>query len=221
MNNDDDTEGHNIVEGNYFYRCNTEMEVISIKSKRNTIRNNAFEDNQGFLTLRREHDQTIEGNVFVNYGGEHAGGIRVYAKNHVIRDNWIFGCVYGGVMLYDGDETSSHERASNITLDSNTFVDCQNAIKFNGGDPPITFRNNFVSNKDDMEMIYHHESDDREYDFSAGNYFFGENLGWRGDDQDLPEGMFWEEQAKDLGNEGLDRLERIKCKAGPSWEQTC
>ena len=58
---------------------------------------------------------------------------------------------------------------------------------------------------------------DCEYDFSRGNYFFGSNLGLA----DPPDGVVWEQESQDLGSTGQQMLERIKCAAGPSWEQYC
>ena len=43
----DQGDGFNIVEGNYFKNLNTEAEVISVKSRFNIIKGNAFDGNQG------------------------------------------------------------------------------------------------------------------------------------------------------------------------------
>ena len=126
-----------------------------------------------------------------------------------------------GLNVHGGEE--GHTKASNITMESNTLVDCEDAFclgcTYHDEHPgePIILRNNVVSNSNGEKMIRHDDTH-VDYDFSAGNYFYGEYLGWHGD---LPDGLFWEEEAKDLGNEGLERLEAIKCRAGPSWEQTC
>ena len=220
----DRKEGLHTVEGNHFLRCNGEIEIISSKSSYNTFRNNAFEDNRGFLTLRSKDNNIVEGNVFVDYGNYpgDAGGVRIYAKNHVLRDNWFFGGE-GCLILhntYDG-----HEGSSNITMESNTMVNCKEAIHFSHYDDgetveePLIFRNNFVSNTNGEAMI-DVPIPAGQSDFSGGNYFYGENLGLP-EGAELPAGLVWEPEAKDLGNEGLERFEAIKCKAGPSWEQTC
>ena len=158
--------------------------------------------------------------MFVGKGGEHAGGVRIFAKNHILRDNWFMGCVYGGMLVYAGED--GHDAAENITMESNTMLDCEGAITLGKSYEehpvePIILRENFVSNSNGERMI-HHDDTHTHYDFSAGNYFYGEDLGWKGE---LPEGLVWEQAAKDLGNEGLERLEAIKCRAGPAWEQTC
>ena len=83
---------------------------------------------------------------------------------------------------------------------------------------PISFYDNKVSNENGMKMIEQNPSD-CQYDFSRGNYFFGTNLGW--EDDDIPDGLIWEQEPQDLGTTGRDLLERIKCNAGPTWEQYC
>ena len=62
-------EGHNFdgyqtVEGNYFHHCDVETEIISVKSRYTTIKNNAFEDNQGLVTFRRGDDNLAEGEEY-------------------------------------------------------------------------------------------------------------------------------------------------------------
>lgn len=40
---EDTHDGKNLVKGNYFYRCNVETEVISVKCNNNILTDNAFE----------------------------------------------------------------------------------------------------------------------------------------------------------------------------------
>ena len=54
-------DGYQTIEGNYFHHCDVETEIISVKSRYTTIKNNAFEDNQGLLTFRRGDDNLAEG----------------------------------------------------------------------------------------------------------------------------------------------------------------
>ena len=98
------------------------------------------------------------------------------------------------------------------------MVNCEEAIHFNHCDDdetvevPLIFRDNFVSNANGEKMI-DVPIPPGQSDFSSGNYFYGENLGLS-EGAELPVGLVWEREAKDLGNEGLERLEAIKCKAG-------
>ena len=99
---------------------------------------------------------------------------------------------------------------------------------------PILFISNVVSNSGDLAMVEQNPALHCSYDFSPGNYFFGSHLGW--DEGELPAGMLWDPevgdhlirsvsqkylQPVDLGEEGRERLQAIKCRAGPSWELSC
>ena len=126
----------------------------------------------------------------------------------------------GALSVCAGDEI--HVAAGNITLENNNIQNSFEALRLGASysDPPqepIVFINNNVSNKDDLKMI-EQNSPECDYDFSAGNYFYGTNLGWEGT---LPPGLMWDFNELDLGSEGTELLQKIKCQAGPSWEQTC
>ena len=213
-------DGYNRVEGNYFYSLNAETEVVSIKSRFNTISGNAFEANEGSLTLRNGDFNTVSGNVWDGRGLSRAAGIRIFGRHHVITNNWFRDLRSGALSVGAGDDI--HVAAENITLADNSMEDCYEALRLGASydqppQEPIVFITNVVSNDNDLKMIEQNPPE-CDYDFSEGNYFFGSNLGWSGG---LPSGLVWETSAIDLGTEGTRRLEGIKCKAGPSWEQTC
>ena len=213
-------DGFNRVEGNYFYSLNAETEVVSIKSRFNTISGNAFEANEGSLTLRNGDFNSVSGNVWDGHGLARGAGIRIFGRHHVIRDNWFTGVRAGALSVGAGD--SIHVAAENITLEDNTMEDCFEALRLGAiydqpPEEPIVFIRNVVSNDNDLKMIEQNPVE-CDYDFSEGNYFFGSRLGWEGA---LPSGLVWDTRPTDLGSQGWDRLQSIKCKAGPSWEQTC
>ena len=214
-------DGHNTVEGNYFYGMNVEVEVISIKSRYNLIQNNAFESNEGSVTLRDGDFNTVFGNVFMGNNVEDSYGIRIFNKHHIIKDNWMSRLKDGGLRIYAGGP--DHVAAENVTMESNTMEDCFEAVQLGHSyneSPvePIVFINNIVSNNENIKMIEQNNFD-VDYDFSRGNYFFGSNLGW--DNGEVPDGLIWEEKVMDVGPQGDEMLQKIKCNAGPSWENTC
>lgn len=57
-----------LVESNLFYRCNGEIEVISVKAGDNTLRYNTFDSCQGMLTLRHGRANRVQGNFFFGQG---------------------------------------------------------------------------------------------------------------------------------------------------------
>ena len=213
-------EGFNRVEGNYFSSLNTETEVVSVKSRFNTISGNAFEANEGSITLRNGDFNTVVGNVMEGRGLSRTAGVRIFGRHHVIAHNWLMGLKAGALSVGAGDEI--HVAAGNISLENNNMQNCFQALRLGASydDPPqepIVFVNNVVSNEDDLRMIEQNPPE-CDYDFSPGNYFYGSNLGWEGP---LPPGLMWDFNAVDLGSAGTELLQRIKCQAGPSWEQTC
>ena len=213
-------DGYNTVEGNYFYSLNSEAEIVSIKSRFNRISGNAFEANEGSLTLRNGDYNTVTGNVWDGRGLSGSAGIRIFGRHHVLSHNWFMGLKAGALSVGAGDEI--HVAAENITLTDNTMQNCYEALRLGASydqppQEPIVFINNVVSNEDGLKMIEQNPPE-CDYDFSQGNYFFGSNLGWSGA---LPGGLVWDTSDVDLGTEGAETLQGIKCKAGPSWEQSC
>jgi hyaluronate lyase len=149
------------VEKNVFYRSiwrtdgtfAGEPEIISNKSKGNTIRNNTILETQGGICLRTGQNCTVEGN-FIFGGGYYSGnsivtgtpstrqsGIRVIGKNHIIRNNYVANvlgtdaraalCVMSGESnYYEGDPVNalpnvgSYLPADNAQIYNNTFLNC-------------------------------------------------------------------------------------------------
>ena len=80
-----------IIEENFFDRCNGEVEVISIKSSDNIIRNNRFWECEGVLALRHGDRNEACGNVFrrqrqTQYGRCACGECRTpYLRQPVLR----------------------------------------------------------------------------------------------------------------------------------------
>ena len=80
-----------LISENFFDRCNGEVEVVSIKSSENCIKNNVFYECQGVLALRHGDRNTAEGNLFIGHGIRNTGGIRVVGEDQVLRSNTMLG----------------------------------------------------------------------------------------------------------------------------------
>jgi poly(beta-D-mannuronate) lyase len=124
------TDSHTLVENNYFDKTNGEVEIVSIKSGKNTVRGNLFFEAQGTLTMRHGNDNIIEENVFFGNGVEHTGGIRVINKGHTIRNNYLEGLTgyrFGsGFTVMNGVPNSPinrYHQVDGVTIENNTFVD--------------------------------------------------------------------------------------------------
>ena len=69
---------YTLVEKNFFYRCDGEVELISNKSWNNTYRHNTFYDCQGTLTLRWGRECLSRGIISLETAEVNTGGIRIY-----------------------------------------------------------------------------------------------------------------------------------------------
>ncbi len=154
------TNSHTLIENNYFDRCNGEVEIISIKSGKNTVRNNVFFESRGTLTLRHGNGNLIEGNAFFGNGVDHTGGIRVINSDQIVRNNYLEGLTgtrFGsGFAVMNGTVNAPINRYGqvvNAQIENNTFVNIDNIQLGAGSDaernaPPIKSRmenNLFVS----------------------------------------------------------------------------
>ncbi len=164
------SDSFTIVENNRFDHCDGETEIISVKSGKNTIRNNTFVDSQGLLTLRHGKNNLVENNIFTAYNKKHGGGIRILDDGHIVRNNYVAGVrttsnMRGGIVVHSGVNKpntrpkyiNQHWTPSNITIENNTIVDSQNSILFDGkmryGGSNVTFRNNVILSADNMPVI--------------------------------------------------------------------
>lgn len=142
-----ESDSFTVVEDNYFFRSNGEVEIISNKSSSNTYRRNVFVESEGLLTLRHGNDCTVESNVFL-VGGVNGGGIRVVGSGHRIVNNYVEGCrttsnVRGGIVLMLADPSpaaNGYQQVENVEVFHNTIVDCQQSFLFGGGRAEVTPR---------------------------------------------------------------------------------
>ncbi|AWB68896.1 alginate lyase [Saccharobesus litoralis] len=154
-----------VVENNYFDRCNGEVEIISIKSGKNQVRNNVFFESRGTLTMRHGNGNIIENNVFFGNGVDHTGGIRVINAEHMIRNNYMEGLTgyrFGsGFTVMNGVPNSPinrYHQVNNVTITQNSFINLDHIHFAAGADaersaPPINsqFSNNLVFNQNNQD----------------------------------------------------------------------
>lgn len=159
------TNSYTVVENNYFDRCDGEVEIISIKSGKNQIRNNVFFESRGTLTLRHGNGNVIEENIFFGNGVDHTGGIRVINKDQMIRNNYLEGLTgyrFGsGFTVMNGVPNSSinrYHQVDNALVEHNSFINVKHIQLAAGSDTersavPIhsTIQNNLIFNEDGQQ----------------------------------------------------------------------
>jgi poly(beta-D-mannuronate) lyase len=155
------SDSFTVVEKNYFERTNGEVEIISVKSGKNQIRNNVFFESRGTLTLRHGNGNVIEENIFFGNGVDHTGGIRIINKDQVVRNNYLEGLTgyrFGsGFTVMNGVPNSPinrYHQVENATLENNTFVNVSHVQLAAGSDAersaaPINsvMKNNLIINQ--------------------------------------------------------------------------
>ena len=135
------SDSFTVVENNYFDRCDGEVEIISIKSGKNKIRNNTFFESRGTLTMRHGNGNIIESNVFQGNGVDHTGGIRIINRDQVIRNNYLEGLTgyrFGsGFTIMNGVPNSPinrYHQVVNAQIENNTFVNVDHVQLAAGSD---------------------------------------------------------------------------------------
>ena len=153
------------ISGNFFDRCNGEVEVISIKSSENTISGNVLYECQGVLALRHGDRNVAEGNLFIGHGVRNTGGIRIVGENQVVRGNTMLGLAgerfFSALALMCGVPNSLPNRymqVRNTVIEGNVFEACK-SMEFNTGAdfertlPPVgtVWENNRISESQTVE----------------------------------------------------------------------
>jgi poly(beta-D-mannuronate) lyase len=128
-----------LVEQNYFEHCNGEVEIISVKSCDNVIRDNAFFECEGTLTLRHGNNNQIYNNLFIGNGKPFTGGVRVINMGHTIHDNYFYRLTgnrfRSAFAVMNGVPHSAKNRylqVKNVKIFHNAFIGC-NHIGFGVG----------------------------------------------------------------------------------------
>lgn len=156
------SDSKTLVENNYFDRCNGEVEIISVKSGSNVIRNNVFFESRGTLTLRHGNGNLLEGNVFFGNGVDHTGGPRVINANQILRNNYMEGLTgyrFGsGLTVMNGVPNSPinrYHQVKNALIENNTLINVEHVQLAAGSDaersaPPVdsVMQNNLIINQD-------------------------------------------------------------------------
>ncbi len=161
------TSSRTVIEENYFYHCNGETEIVSIKACDNIIRRNTFYECEGALVMRHGNRNIIEGNFFIGNNRPETGGIRVINAGHRIFNNYFVGLAgsrfRSALAVMNGVPNSlinRYHKVQDVIIAHNTFVDCAN-IQFGVGsdfertDVPenVRFANNLIVNPQ-SETVY-------------------------------------------------------------------
>jgi len=149
-------DSHTTVEENIFTHCDGEIEIVSNKSTKNTIRNNLFYESAGMLTLRHGNKALVYGNYFIGNQKEGTGGIRIIGEEHKIYNNHLYGLTGTGLSAaitfmnaWKNPPLYGYWQVKNVEVKNNTIISCRESIVVGSGKnaktilPPL---NTVVSN---------------------------------------------------------------------------
>jgi poly(beta-D-mannuronate) lyase len=185
-------DADSVVESNYFYRCDGEIEIISNKSGGNIYSRNTFEECKGQLTLRHGNDCLVEGNFFLGNGVADTSGVRIIGEDHTVvnnsfeylrgEDNWAALPMMNGV---PDSPLNRYFQVQRALIAFNTFVDCKENFVVgyvsSVGDntmAPIdcTIANNVVQQGTHEPPLIEYISEPTNMVYE-GNIFYGASLG--------------------------------------------
>lgn len=133
------------IQNNLFERCDGELEVISVKSSDNVIRNNTFRASKGTLTLRHGSGSRVEGNFFLGENVSGTGGIRVIGPDHVVTNNYMQDLDTNALSITTGMDPfqpTEYEPVNNVLISHNTVVnDADQVVTLDAGYSSSTNRN--------------------------------------------------------------------------------
>ncbi|UUZ81058.1 polysaccharide lyase 6 family protein [Paenibacillus sp. P26] len=110
------SNGYTTIQYNLFVNCDSDAEVISVKSGNNTVRYNTFIDNKGQVTARHGHANSYYGNYFFRTGDKAGvGGLRIYANDQKIYNNYFENI--SGTIHIDGGDYDAGPDGKNYTSD--------------------------------------------------------------------------------------------------------
>ncbi|MBE7169365.1 MAG: hypothetical protein INR73_02180 [Williamsia sp.] len=155
------TSSYTQMTDNYFEHCNGEVEVISVKSCDNVVRNNTFFECAGVVALRHGDRNLVEGNAFIGNHKPYTGGIRVINEGHTIRNNYFYALAgdrfFAALAVMNGVPHSLPNRyreVKDVVLQNNVWTDCDNVQLCVGSDNErtvvpqnVTFSGNSFYNK--------------------------------------------------------------------------
>ncbi|OAI57202.1 hypothetical protein AYO49_02580 [Verrucomicrobiaceae bacterium SCGC AG-212-N21] len=133
-----------VVEGNFFEKCDGEVECISNKSCGNVYRGNRFVECQGTVTMRHGNGCLIVDNVFEGNHRKQTGGIRVIGEDHVVEGNYLTGiegdearsaiCLQNGI---EGSPANGYFQVKRAVIKNNTVLDCKTSITIGYADKDV------------------------------------------------------------------------------------
>ncbi|HEY0597282.1 polysaccharide lyase 6 family protein [Sphingopyxis sp.] len=118
------------IERNIFDRTSGEVEIVSIKSGGNIIRENLVLEAQGAFVLRHGNGNLVERNIFLGKGVADTGGVRVINRDQIVRGNYFEGLAgtsfKSALSVMNGVPNSvinRYHQVANARIEGNSIID--------------------------------------------------------------------------------------------------
>ena len=143
------SDSHTIVERNIFDRTSGEVEIVSVKSGGNIVRENLVLASQGAFVLRHGNGNLVERNIFFGKGVPDTGGVRVINRDQIVRDNYFEGLAgssfKSAITVMNGVPNSvinRYHQVANARIEGNSLIDVARITLAAGADaersaPPV------------------------------------------------------------------------------------
>ena len=119
-----------VIERNIFDRTSGEVEIVSIKSGGNIIRENLVLEAQGAFVLRHGNGNLVERNIFLGKGVADTGGVRIVNRDQIVRDNYFEGLAgtsfKSALSVMNGVPNSvinRYHQVANALIEGNSIID--------------------------------------------------------------------------------------------------
>ncbi|MBE1529086.1 poly(beta-D-mannuronate) lyase [Sphingopyxis sp. OAS728] len=119
-----------VIERNIFDRTSGEVEIVSIKSGGNIIRDNLIIEAQGAIVLRHGNGNLVERNIFLGKGVPDTGGVRVINRDQIVRSNYFEGLAgtsfKSALSVMNGVPNSvinRYHQVANARIENNSIID--------------------------------------------------------------------------------------------------
>ena len=153
------SDSHTLVERNIFDRTSGEVEIVSVKSGGNIVRENLVLSSQGAFVLRHGNGNLVERNIFLGHHVPDSGGVRIINRDQIVRFNYMEGLAgkdfKSAITVMNGVPNSvinRYHQVSNAVIERNSILDSARITLAAGADaersaPPVAskFAGNLVS----------------------------------------------------------------------------
>jgi hypothetical protein len=131
-------DSFSVVEDNLFVNCDSDEEIVSIKTSSAIVRHNTIRTSNGMLSIRSGTKNQVSGNYILGGGKAGTGGIKMYEDDHLIFNNYVDGVPGYPLLIGSGTPRGpgfSHAQVRRAKIVHNTFIVTGQPVLIGHGSP--------------------------------------------------------------------------------------